>query len=243
MEEEISEKSVGEIVATHYKTAAIFRQYNIDFCCNGGQTLSEVCAARHLKMEDLISQLEKVIDVHPDPVMDFNQWPLDLLTDYIEKKHHRYVENQVREIRPYLDKICRVHGDKHPELIEISELFEQSAGELARHMKKEELMLFPSIRLLVRGKESGNDYSSPRLGSVRNPIKMMMDEHDLEGARFKKIEKLSDHYTPPQDACNTYRLTLSLLKEFEDDLHIHIHLENNILFPKAVELEQRLIEK
>lgn len=162
------------------------------------------------------------------------------MADYIEKKHHRYVEEKTREITPYLDKICRVHGDRHPELFEINEHFNATAGELAAHMKKEELILFPFVRKMAKAKQENTKLEAPHFGTVENPIQMMMHEHTAEGERFRKIETLSNNYTPPEDACNTYRVTFALLKEFEADLHLHIHLENNILFPKAIELEKQL---
>jgi regulator of cell morphogenesis and NO signaling len=174
---------------------------------------------------------------------DYKSWPIDLLADYIEKKHHRYVQEKTLEIKPYLDKICKVHGERHPELLEINEHFNATAGELAMHMKKEELILFPSIRKMVKTKQENSQWEAPQFGTVQNPIQMMMDEHTAEGERFGKIETLSNNYTPPEDACNTYRVTIALLKEFEQDLHLHIHLENNILFPKAIELEKELSHK
>ena len=156
------------------------------------------------------------------------------MTDYIEKKHHRYVEDKTQEIKPYLDKICSVHGEHHPELFEIRDQFIASAGELAAHMKKEEFILFPFIRKLAKARQENMLIDAPSFGTVQNPIAMMHEEHNIEGDRFRKIEELSNHYTPPNDACNTYRVTLALLHEFEQDLHLHIHLENNILFPKAI---------
>lgn len=170
---------------------------------------------------------------------DFNTWPLDLLIDYIEKKHHRYVEERIPILKQYLNKLCHVHGNKHPELFGIFEHFTGSAGELAMHMKKEEQVLFPWIRRMVAGTADGKTLGPPQFGTVHNPIQMMMEEHDNEGERFRKIAALSGDYTPPSDACNTYRVAFSLLQEFEEDLHRHIHLENNILFPKAETLEKK----
>lgn len=149
------------------------------------------------------------------------------------------METKIQEITPFLHKVVRVHGNLHPELIEIEQLFKESAGELTAHMKKEELILFPYIRKMVEAQRSGTQVQAP-FGTVHNPIRMMMHEHDSEGERFRKIAALSNNYTPPADACNTYKVTYSLLKEFEEDLHLHIHLENNILFPKSIELENIL---
>ena len=172
----------------------------------------------------------------------FKKYSIDLLADYIEKKHHRYVQDKTLEIQPYLDKICKVHGERHPELLEIKEEFNASAGELAAHMKKEELILFPFIRKMTKAKLENTKVDAAHFGTVKNPIQMMMNEHTVEGNRFRKIEELSNNYTPPLDACNTYRVSFALLKEFEQDLHLHIHLENNILFPRAIEIEKELIQ-
>lgn len=230
---------IGELVAEDYRTAAVFKRNGIDFCCNGNRSIGDACSQKQLEAAGLIRQLEAVATQKSDGSPDFNSWPLDLLADYVEKKHHRYVEAKIEEIRPFLSKVVRVHGDRHPELFEVEQLFEASAGELTVHMKKEELMLFPYIRKMVSAPKSGIPVQAV-FGSVQNPIGMMIHEHDTEGARFRRIAELTRDYTPPADGCNTYRVTLSLLKEFEDDLHLHIHLENNILFPKSVELEEHL---
>ncbi|MEI2758169.1 MAG: iron-sulfur cluster repair di-iron protein [Bacteroidia bacterium] len=231
---------VGDLVAKDYRTATVFKQNGIDFCCNGNRTLEEVCKQKEMSVTNIIGELNQVSQQISAAQTDFNSWPLDLLADYIEKKHHRYVEEKIQEIKPYLDKICKVHGEHHPELYEINQLFNDSAGELAMHMKKEELILFPAVRRMVKAQMQKTTPERPQFGSVNNPIKMMMHEHNNEGERFRKIEELSNKYNPPQDACNTYRVSFAMLKEFEDDLHLHIHLENNILFPKALELEKHI---
>ena len=194
-----------------------------------------------LIQKKVLEDLDTLVQTKSEATTDYQSWPLDLLADYIEKKHHRYVQDKTLEIQPYLDKICRVHGEHHPELFEIKNEFNASAGELAAHMKKEELILFPFIRKMVKVKQENSNVEAANFGTVKNPIQMMMDEHTVEGNRFRRIEELSNNYTPPQDACNTYRVSFALLKEFEQDLHLHIHLENNILFPKAVEIENDLI--
>lgn len=235
---EISGKSiVGEIVADNYKSASVFKANGIDFCCRGNRTLNEVCDANKLSLETLISELQSTAAASNSTEMDFKSWPLDLLADYIEKKHHAYVERQITEIKPYLAKVAKVHGDEHPELMEINELFNATANELTMHMKKEELVLFPFIRKLFSAHKSGVKLERPHFGTVNNPINMMKEDHDVEGVRFRKIAALSNNYTVPADGCNTYRVTFALLQEFENDLHLHIHLENNILFPEAIRLE------
>ncbi len=236
----ILDRNVGEIVAENYKTAIVFKNHKIDFCCRGNRSVEEVAEKNGIKLDSLINELETVLEQKDPQSIDFKSWSPDLLVDYIEKKHHRYVEEHIPVLNQYLDKLCSVHGERHPELFEIREHFKASSEDLAMHMKKEELVLFPIVRKMVQQKQTNAALEQNHCGTVQNPIGVMMQEHDNEGERFRLIEKLSDNYTPPEDACATYKVTYSLLKEFEEDLHNHIHLENNILFPRAVELENEL---
>lgn len=231
---------VGAFVAHDYRTAATFKKYKIDFCCKGGKSISEVCQSKNLQEVELLDELQSVMSAVKTDDVDFTAWPLNQLADYIEKKHHKYVEETNPVLRQFLDKLCKVHGANHPELFEINAHFTACAGELTTHMKKEELILFPHIRKMVRLNEAGSPLETPTFGTVTNPIQMMMQEHETEGDRFELIAKLTDNYTTPADGCTTYKVTFQMLQEFENDLHRHIHLENNILFPAAVELEQKM---
>lgn len=233
-------KTIGEMVSEDYRTAEVFERFGIDFCCKGNKLMDEVCEKKGIDKKKLMAELEEVLKKTENTTTDYKGWPLDLLCDYIEKKHHRYVETKTPILKQYLEKIATVHGKSHPELYQIRALFFHSAGDLAAHMKKEELVLFPAIRKMVHSKQEKLALSQPAFGTVQNPVAMMMQEHEVEGNRFREIADLSSNYTPPNDACNTYKVTFSLLKEFEADLHLHIHLENNILFPKALELENGL---
>lgn len=234
-----TQQNIGELVAQDYRAASVFKKYGIDFCCQGNRTIGEACEAKQLDVKAVVGDLNVSMQANSESATDYKLWPVDLLVDYIEKKHHRYVEEKTQEILPFLDKICNVHGERHPELFEINAQFKAAAGELAQHMKKEELILFPYVRKMATTPKSSIKFDKPHFGTVQNPIQMMMHEHNTEGERFRKIESLSDNYTPPSDACNTYKVTFALLKEFEQDLHLHIHLENNILFPKAIALENQ----
>ncbi|AWV98810.1 iron-sulfur cluster repair di-iron protein [Arcticibacterium luteifluviistationis] len=235
------QQNIGKLVAENYKAASIFKAYKIDYCCNGNRTIADVCKSQNLNAEQLIDKLENVLNSTATQSIDYKSWPADLLADYIEKKHHRYVEEKILEIKPLLEKLCSVHGENHPELHEIKELFMTSAGELTAHMKKEEFILFPFVRKMVQNKSGSGSVTSPQFGTVENPIDMMKHEHEAEGERFEKIAALSNNYTPPADACSTYTVTYALLKEFQEDLHLHIHLENNILFPQAIKMEKELV--
>ena len=231
---------IGELVANDYRTASVFKKYNIDFCCQGNRTINDACEAKEIDEKLVVADLNALLQSQQAGSIDYQSWPMDLLAEYIEKKHHRYVEEKTLEIKPYLEKIARVHGGRHPELLEINEHFNATAGELAMHMKKEELIVFPFIKKMVKAKEEGSKLAAPNFESIQFPIQAMMDEHTNEGDRFRLIEELSNNYTTPEDGCNTYKVTFALLKEFEQDLHLHIHLENNILFPRAIELEKEL---
>ena len=230
--------TIGEIVAQDFRTAAAFSKYGIDFCCKGHRTLEEACQKKSISIAQLVNDLNEIKVSSSGQTADYASWPSDLLIDYIEKKHHRYVEEKTPILRQFLDKLCKVHGDRHPELFKINELFLLSAGDLASHMKKEELILFPFIRQMLKAKDDGRPIHAPHFGTVENPIAMMKDEHNAEGERFDEISKITNQYTPPGDACNTYKATFAMLQEFEEDLHTHIHLENNILFPRAIALEK-----
>lgn len=235
--------TIGEMVAKDYRAATVFQKFGIDYCCKGNRTLEEATEMKNINVNAVKAELEKVLNAPAEENMDFNFWPLDLLADYIEKKHHRYVEERIPLLLQYLNKLCKVHGDVHSELFEINRLFNETAGELTSHMKKEELILFPYIRKMLKKQKDGSPaLNAPHFGTVKNPIKMMMDEHENEGERFEKIAELTGRYNPPADACNTYRVTYALLDEFEKDLHKHIHLENNILFPKSILHEEQLQE-
>lgn len=233
---------IGEIVGKDFRTAAIFKQNGIDFCCKGGRTIAEACLAKDLKPEIIYEAIEALPNSEAG-VIDFNVFPLDLLADYVEKTHHRYAEEKIPILEVFLEKLARVHGDRHPELLEIRNLFTDSVQDLERHFKKEEQVLFPFIRNMVKTKIMNSMFVSPPFGTVGNPIAMMKDDHSVEGERFAKISELASNYNPPADACNTYKVTYAMLEEFENDLHTHIHIENNILFPKAIKLESDLKSK
>jgi regulator of cell morphogenesis and NO signaling len=242
--ENIEQIPVGQVVANNYRTAAVFKKFGIDFCCNGNKTIAQACEQSNVDPEEVVKDIKQVLTVPPADHTDsanFSSWPLDLLADYIEKKHHRYVTEQIPVLESYLEKLVNVHGKNHPELREIRKWFHESAADLTVHMKKEELILFPIIRKMVNAKTTNQEQNSSSFRSIRNPIQKMMQEHEIEGERFQMIHFLSGNYTVPADGFTTYRLTYDLLKAFEEDLHLHIHLENNILFPKAVEWEKKNI--
>lgn len=237
-----SNQIIGELVAQDYRSASVFNKYGIDFCCQGNRTISDACVTKKIDVANVLSDLNAIGNKSSSSGIDFKSWPLDLLTDYIEKTHHRYVEDKSAELINFLETICEVHGENHGELYEIKELVQQNVDNLTQHMKKEELILFPFIRKMENAKRKSKVLEKPSFGSIQNPVSQMESEHYAEGERFRNIEMLSNNYTPPEDACNTYKVTFAMLKEFQDDLHLHIHLENNILFPKAILLEKQFLK-
>lgn len=231
--------TIGEIVAKDFRSAAVFKKYGIDFCCKGGRTIAEACEKKEVDRQQLINELN-AIPKGEDKNLNVSDWPLDLLANYIVRMHHRYVREKIPYLLQFLDKLSRVHGERHPELLEINQLFIESSHDLSQHLEKEEQILFPFIEELVNASQNGDALPAKHFGTVANPIAMMEHEHSAEGERFEKIAMLTNGYQPPADACNTYKVTFAMLQEFEDNLHQHIHLENNILFPKAIALEKQL---
>jgi regulator of cell morphogenesis and NO signaling len=236
----LSDERIGDVVAENWQTAHVFDKYNIDFCCKGNRSINEACTSKGVSLDEVILDLEEAMQMEPPSDDNYKAWALDQLADHIEKKHHKYVETHLPTIRKFLHKTAEVHGGEHPELLEMEELFNTSAIDLTAHMKKEEFLLFPHIRRMVKAMNENESISHAHLNSVVSPIGVMQHEHETEGDRFQKMSDLSNHYSIPKDACDTYRVTYEMLKQFEEDLHIHIHLENNILFPQAIELEEEL---
>lgn len=235
----IETKTVADMVTENIKTAHVFKKYGIDFCCGGGVSIQKACEKANVNYEDLMKDLLGV-ENSVSHATNYNNWALDFLTDHIINVHHTYVEENIPLLIQYSDRVAKVHGHHYNELLEINALVHEVAGELSAHMKKEELILFPFIKKMVRAKKEGTELNPPHFGTVDNPIKMMEAEHEEAGEILRRIAELSNNYTPPQGACNTYRAFYAKLEEFEQDLHQHVHLENNILFPKSLKLEKEL---
>lgn len=236
----LKEQKVGEIVAEDYRTAGVFKKFGLDFCCGGGKPVVEACEQKDIDLGALLDEL-KAATTDGDDNHNYKEWSPDLLIDYIEQRHHRFVRDKLPEIESYAKKVAKVHGSRHEELNEILYEFLKMKDEILSHLEKEEQMLFPYIKELVKIEKNGEKMDSkPNFDTVENPVKIMEDEHDEAGTAMEKIQKLSDNFTPPEDACATYRVLFQNLEGFQDDLHKHVHLENNILFPKALELEKRL---
>jgi regulator of cell morphogenesis and NO signaling len=234
-------KTIGEIVADDYRASDIFREFGIDFCCGGNISIAEACDGNEHCQERILSGLDALRQQPDSNSPNYQEWSLGFLADYIQNTHHSYIRREIPVLYEYLEKIAQVHGENHPELPQVFGMFRSSAEALLEHMKKEELVLFPAIKAMEAASHQGMEYPKQGYGTVYNPIHQMLQEHDTEGERFRKMSQLTNNYTIPNDACNTYRVALSKLEAFEKDLHKHIHLENNILFPKTVALEKSVL--
>lgn len=228
-------ETLGQIATKDLRKAEIFKKYGLDFCCGGKKTVKEACAEKGLDVaavEHELQQAEKQTSALPLPrPLPYNDWRLDFLADYIVNTHHSYVKASLPELLKYADKVAKVHGAHHPELFNILELVGEISQEMTEHMEKEEAFLFPYIKQLALSKT--ND------GNVKQPIDLMEKEHQIVGKSLSDIRMLSQDYALPGDACASYGLLYKMLQEFEGDMFTHIHLENNILFVKALELEKK----
>lgn len=232
-------KTVAEIVTENIKTAHIFKKYGIDFCCGGGVSVKNACIDKNVDYKILEKELSSVnLDIKN--AYDYNSWDLNFLIHHIVNIHHKYVEENIPLLLQYTNRVAKVHGAHYSEVVAIEALFAEVAQELSSHMKKEENVLFPYITELINAEKNDTALPLSHFGTIKNPIQMMEYEHENAGDIFKKIAQLSNNYTPPEGACNTFKALYSKLDEFEQDLHHHIHLENNILHPKAIKLEQKM---
>ena len=222
--------SIGEIVANDFRAAEIFKNAGIDFCCGGKSSLDSVCNEKNIDPSSLVEQLKKLENSPVSQSHDFNNWELGFLTDYIVNTHHKYVLKTLPDLVMFTQKIATVHGNHHPELIEVAELFEKINTELLQHLNKEEEILFPAIKEALKSK------SLEAKATIISEISRMTDEHEFAGGAMDKINEITTNYLVPEDGCNTYNVAFKLLHQFEDDLHVHVHLENNILYPKALML-------
>ncbi|HKK42922.1 MAG TPA: iron-sulfur cluster repair di-iron protein [Bacteroidales bacterium] len=227
MEKDIT---IGQIVVRDYRTAAIFRDYDIDFCCGGQRYLSDVCYEKGIDSAELAERLDEVLLKADRPGDDFKELSIDSLCDYIVRVHHGYILKTLPDLRVYTGKIAEVHGGNHKELLEIAEIFSRTGDELLIHLEKEEGIIFPSVKKL-----SGSDSSGAAV-ILGKELENLVKEHEDAGSAMAYIRKISGGYFVPEDGCNTWRVAYSMLENFEDDLHMHVHLENNILFPSVSEI-------
>jgi len=233
-------KTVRELAVEVPGATRVFEKLGIDYCCGGMRKLDDACAAASINLEQAIDALE-MAEIAARAARKDKDWSAEPLSDliaHIKNTHHQYTRGEIARLGPLAEKVLGVHGKNHPELREIRAIFADLAQELTMHLMKEEMMLFPYIERLEEVALEKSPVLPPPFGTVRNPVAMMMREHDDAGNGLRELRRVTGNYTAPADACVSFRTLYKVLSELEADLHQHIHLENNILFPRAIELEQ-----
>ncbi|MBI1921424.1 MAG: iron-sulfur cluster repair di-iron protein [Geobacter sp.] len=225
--------TVGEIVADDFRTAKVFESHGIDFCCGGKVPFADICREKGIDPALLEQELTDARSAPVDRGHNYVAWTLPFLADYIINTHHAYLNENTGRIGSYASKIAEVHGANHPEVIEIAAIFARIATDMAAHLREEEEVLFPAVRRIEAARSGGNFPAPEDLATIRASLEKLGREHEEIGDAVHEIRHLSREYALPADVCNTFAITYRMLKEFEDDLHKHVHLENNILFPKA----------
>ena len=235
-EEDGGARTVGEFVAADYRTARVFEKYGIDFCCGGNVPLLTACREKGIDPAAIQREIEAAQSEPPERSQNYAAWELPFLSDYIINTHHGYLNENTGQIAVYADKIAAVHGARHPEVVEIAGIFARIATDMAAHLREEEEVLFPAIKRIDAAGKAGTPPEAKDVETLRASLAKLKQEHDEIGDAVHTIRRLAKGYAIPDDVCNTFAVTYRKLKEFEDDLHKHVHLENNILFPKAAKL-------
>jgi regulator of cell morphogenesis and NO signaling len=230
------DKTIGEIVAADFRTATVFESHGIDFCCGGKVALAATCIEKGLDLAALTWELEAVQNEPAERNQNYSSWALPFLADYIVNTHHAYLKENDEQIVAYARKIATVHGAHHPEVIRIATIFEKIATDMAGHLKEEEEVFFPALKRADAAGIAGVTPDARDRETIRVSLLRLHREHQEIGDAIHEIRHLAKGYAIPGDVCNTFMVTYRKLKEFEDDLHKHVHLENNILFPKAAAL-------
>jgi regulator of cell morphogenesis and NO signaling len=234
------QRSLGELVTENTRAAAVFERFGLDYCCHGHQTLEDAAREQGVPIDQVVAALESLGAPTTGDRAD-EAASLDQLTQLIVQRHHRYVRESTPTINAWLDKLVSRHGERHPELAQARDIFRQLGAEMAAHMAKEENILFPFIDALAAAERDGHRPAASPFGTIVNPVRVMEADHAVAGDLLARLRTLTGGYEPPADACTTYRLCYSELARFEADLHRHVHLENNVLFPRALELEHTLV--
>lgn len=237
----VSNRTVRELALEIPGATRVFEKAGIDYCCGGQRSLADACAKAEVKIEDMMKSLEAAKASHaPSEGPNFLTMTLAELIDHIVVKHHVFTKAEIQRLRALIDKVCGVHGQSNLELGHLRSLFEKLSAELEPHMMKEERILFPYVIGMEDAVRNDRPVWPPPFGTVANPVRLMMQEHDRAGDLLKEMRELTFDYAIPPEVCISYQTLYEALDAFEKDLHQHIHLENNILFPRAVEMEETI---
>jgi regulator of cell morphogenesis and NO signaling len=226
-------RTIGEIVAEDYRAAAVFEKHGVDFCCGGQVTLADTCLEKGLDPARIIEEIGAVQNTPIERGRNYGSWSLSFLADYIINTHHTYLKENLEEIVASTQKIAQVHGERHPEVVEIAAIFAKIENDMLAHLRAEEEVCFPAIKRVEEAQKAGLSPSVEDIETIRHSLENFHLEHEEIGDAAHKIRDLAKGFALPDDACNTFMITYQKLQEFEDDLHKHVHLENNILFPKV----------
>ncbi|HKP46227.1 MAG TPA: iron-sulfur cluster repair di-iron protein [Pyrinomonadaceae bacterium] len=229
--------TVRDVVVEFPEATRVFERLKIDYCCGGNRRLADACSVTGLAVETVI-EMVKAAGAKNEATVDFQKLGLPKLIAHILDTHHVFTREEMARLDALLQKVIGAHGENHPELNRLSALFATLSDDLKPHMLKEEQILFPYIISLAEAQERGRRAPFAPFVTVNNPVRMMMREHDTAGELLRELRTVTSNYTTPGDACISYRTLYEAMEGFERDLHQHIHLENNILFPRAIELEQ-----
>ena len=230
-------QTVREIAQAQPSSISVFEQFGIDYCCGGGKSLGEACAAKELDVEKVIAALDLASHHGNEPIKDWTKESLESLIEHIVRTHHAYCKEELPLLSGLAAKVVNRHGGTNPELVLIQSKLAQLADELTDHLAEEEVIVFPMIVTLEAEKPSDDVRNGESPSSIGSSLEVLMTEHDAAGALLSDIRGLSGNFVPPEYACTTYHAFFDGLREFERDLHRHVHLENNILFPRAITLE------
>ncbi len=228
-----SSRTIGGFVADDYRTAEVFEKHGIDFCCGGNVSLDAVCRQKGIDPTVILREIEEAKREPIERSQNFAAWELPFLADYIVTIHHAYIKENAPQIALYARKVAEVHGPRHPEVKEIAALFDKIATDLAAHLREEEEVFFPAVKRADSARKAGNAPERQDRDVIKGDLAKLRREHEEVGDAIHTIRHLARDFAIPDDACNTFAVTYQKLKEFEDDLHKHVHLENNILFLKA----------
>lgn len=240
--ENLDTKTIGEIALEMPNTTRVFEEFKIDYCCGGGKTFMEACESAGADPKIVLEKISRISESEETVELGWIvNASLSQLVDYLEDKHHTFTKTELGQLLPLMEKVARVHGERHPELLELQGVFQTLCDDLLPHLRKEEMILFPYVREMEFKLGKGYSATLPNFGSVQHPVQVMMTEHDTDGELLVKMRELSKDYKIPEDACSSFTALYTRMKALEKDLHQHIHLENNLVFPKAVELERELI--
>lgn len=230
-------KTVRDFAVENPNATRVFERYGIDYCCGGHKALSEACTAANVSLDDVLKSIDETASTVSGEQKDWSKESLTALVEHINSTHHAYVKSEVPRLLQLIEKVVKAHGTNHPELNRVQQIFSDLGQELFMHLMKEEQILFPYVVQAERSSKTGEGVPPSCFGTVQNPVRMMMMEHDSAGVALRELRDITSDYAVPGDGCISYKTLYGALEAFEKDLHQHIHLENNILFPRAIELE------